>query len=379
MKVIIIGAGISGLTFAATLQKRMSSEIELVIYERDLSMNERPQGYALGMDDKHALPVFQELNIYDELVNDPNSKKITNFVFQDQDGKELLSSLKISKKKIAYRIQREVIKSTLMKAIGPTPIHYGYQATHLMQEANGVWVEFANGERVHADYVIACDGASSKIRRTLINDEKNFLNLASISGLSLTPSKPECLEGGYYMGLGHDGSSIFIYRQPDGVYYSYTFPTDDPLIFQEKQPKELWQFVRDKTANWCELVRDIVQLTHMPTMNIRPYYDRHPINKLRYNRLWLMGDAAHMMSPFRGLGANLAMVGAYQLATLFAGLSKGHNELEMKKLEKKLLQKGKRAILESRRSAKNLHATNKILIVLRNSKFWFYRGLLKLI
>jgi glycine/D-amino acid oxidase-like deaminating enzyme len=48
MKIAVIGAGISGLTFAAAIQ-RFSPEIQVDVYERDQGLTSRPQGYSLGL------------------------------------------------------------------------------------------------------------------------------------------------------------------------------------------------------------------------------------------------------------------------------------------------------------------------------------------
>lgn len=48
MKIGVIGAGISGLTFAAAM-RRFAPETQVELYERELDATSRFQGYSLGL------------------------------------------------------------------------------------------------------------------------------------------------------------------------------------------------------------------------------------------------------------------------------------------------------------------------------------------
>jgi 2-polyprenyl-6-methoxyphenol hydroxylase-like FAD-dependent oxidoreductase len=50
-----------------------------------------------------------------------------------------------------------------------------------------------------------------------------------------------------------------------------------------------------------------------------PAYDREPIwPDLKDNRIILLGDALHPMSPFKGQGANQALIDAIEISDLLA-------------------------------------------------------------
>ena len=63
MKIAVIGAGISGLTFGAAMQ-RFSPETQVEVYERDQSLTSRPQGYSLGLKGDTGLAVLKALGLY---------------------------------------------------------------------------------------------------------------------------------------------------------------------------------------------------------------------------------------------------------------------------------------------------------------------------
>lgn len=353
MKIAVIGAGICGLTFAASIKKLAKFPVELTLYERDFSQNSRAQGYAIGLNQGFALSVLQWLDLLEPVVEHCHSQLVNDFLIQNWQGTELFSSRKMRDESRCYRVQRQWLKSVLNDAIGDYPILYGYCALDYTCSEEGVTVFFANGISCQADYVIACDGASSKLRQIMIGDEKHFLGLASINGLSLSKIKHAGLDGGYYMGLGKQ-ASMFIYRQPRGVYYSYTHPVAHPGQLDVKTRHELLEVVSEKTQSWCDFVKEIVSASQVQSMSSRAYHDRNPASRLREANLWLIGDAAHLMSPFKGLGANLAMLDAYQLAQTMVtgGLSRPEC---VNALEQKLLTRGNEAILNSRQYSLGFH------------------------
>jgi 2-polyprenyl-6-methoxyphenol hydroxylase-like FAD-dependent oxidoreductase len=60
MKVVAIGAGVSGLTLAAALT-RLDPRVEVELYERDADALSRFQGYSLGLKGEGGLPVLRQL------------------------------------------------------------------------------------------------------------------------------------------------------------------------------------------------------------------------------------------------------------------------------------------------------------------------------
>ena len=67
MKVIIVGAGISGLTLAAALAQ-LAPRIEVEIFERDATAAERRKGYAIGLKGDSGLAVLERLGLRDEVL-----------------------------------------------------------------------------------------------------------------------------------------------------------------------------------------------------------------------------------------------------------------------------------------------------------------------
>lgn len=353
MKIVVIGAGICGLTFAAAIRHLTTSPVELAIYERDVSEDDRPQGYAIGLNQDLGLMVLENLGLLGSVIEHEHSQLVSEFVIEDSQGQLLYRSNDLPEGCLIHRVQRQHLKSELRKAIGDYPIYYGHKALAYELHGDKVKISFENGQSCSADYVIAADGASSTIRQAMLGDAKQFLGLSSIQGLSMSKSKHPGLTGGYYMGIGQ-GASIFIYQQPEGIYYSYALATTSPNELKKKNSAALLDIVKRETRNWCDFVKDVVEHTKPPSLTSRAYFDREPIERIRQNNLWLLGDAAHLMSPFRGLGANLAMLDAYQLAQTIVTLA-DNPKAAYERLEQDIVQRGKEAVLSSRTFCLDYH------------------------
>ena len=219
MKIGVIGAGISGLTFAAAM-KRFAPRTQVELYERDASATSRFQGYSLGMKGDGGLPVLKTLGLYDQLAQ--QAVPIMNFIFCDQRGKVLLELPATSdERRLTVRVKRSALKTALLGAIGNIPIQSGMTAKGFHQEHGSVEVQFENGKTASADYLVACDGVASAIRQQIIGDQRRYLGLTTILLDSPHLIKHPLLEGGYFLTLGDNGVSLFCYRQPDGIHVSY--------------------------------------------------------------------------------------------------------------------------------------------------------------
>jgi salicylate hydroxylase len=167
------------------------------------------------------------------------------------------------------------------------------------------------------------------------------------------------------MSLGDRGDSFFCYRQPGGVHFSYTSHAEPSALESTSRPELLHQ-VQAATADWHELVRVIASAADPESIKPRGYYDRDPIKRIRDGNVWLIGDAAHPMSPFQGQGANTAMLDALELAEL---LGSGNLPADADRLEARIAARGRKAVLESRRAARQFHTTRRFQIMNRNLGF----------
>jgi salicylate hydroxylase len=363
MKVIIIGAGISGLTLAAALAQ-LAPRIEVEIFERDAEPAERRKGYAIGLKGDAGLAVLSRLGLREEVLTD--ARQVTNFVITDRRGRTLLGLPSGSDgPRQTYRVQRDHLQSALAAAVTTTPVQHGFQALGYEAMDTGYRAVFTGGRHMDGDVVIAADGVGSALRRQLVDDSPYFLGLSAITGDAALAIEDPLLSGGYFMTLGDCGDSFFCYRQPGGVHFSYTSHVE-PSTLESTSQQELLREVQTATEDWHQLVRTIASAAEPESIKSRGYYDKEPTKQIRDGNFWLIGDAAHPMSPFQGQGANTAMLDAMDLAEL---LGSGNLSADADDVAARIAVRGRKAVLKSRRSARQFHIQGRFQIMNRNLAF----------
>jgi 2-polyprenyl-6-methoxyphenol hydroxylase-like FAD-dependent oxidoreductase len=363
VKVIIVGAGISGLTLAAALAQ-LAPRIEVEIFERDATSVERRKGYAIGLKGDTGLEVLGRLGLRNEVLTD-GAERVTNFVITDRQGRTLLALPSGNDQHQTWRVQRDHLQTVLAAASPTTSVQYRFQAIGYESIDIRHRVIFAGGRHIDGNVVVGCDGVDSALRRQLVGDSPHFLGLSAITGDAALSVDDPLLSGGYFMTLGDQGDSFFCFPQPGGVHFSYTSHVEPSALESTSQPELLSQ-VRAATVDWHPLVRSIVAATDPDSIKPRGYYDREPTKQVRDGNVWLIGDAAHPMSPFQGEGANTAMVDAVALAEL---LGSGNLPADAERVAAGIAARGRKAVLESRRAAKQFHTTKRFRIMSRSLGF----------
>ena len=367
MKIAVIGAGISGLTFTAAL-RRLAPGIQVQLFERDLRPDSRFQGYSVGLRGDSGLNVLKSLGLYDQITTE--AVMVKNFVFFDQAGKILLE-LPASGNRMLQRVKRQTLKTALLGAISDTPILQGMIAKGYREYDRGVEVQFENGQTAPADYLIACDGAASAIRRQMQGDQKHYLDLTSILFDTSQPIEHPLLDEGGFMTLGRNGTSVFCYRQTDGVHLSYTVHAASEIEISGLSAGTLLRLLQHETLAWHKPIPEIAAQVEPASVVVRGYYDKEPLKRVHQGRVWLIGDAAHPMSPFQGQGANMAMVDALKLAELFSKLAVNPRigDRDAATLDRDIVRQGRRAILQSRNAARQFHTASHLEQWYRNLGF----------
>ena len=87
LRVLIIGAGLGGLTLASLLRQR-GDRFDLQVFERDPSAHARPQGYSISLKDPGGLVPLRRLGLYDEVRT--YSSVVERFTILTQNGRELV-------------------------------------------------------------------------------------------------------------------------------------------------------------------------------------------------------------------------------------------------------------------------------------------------
>jgi len=171
-KVLIIGAGPSGLVLALMLGK---AGVNVEVVDAASKLDEQPRATHYNSPATH---VLKRAGVLDEIrAAGVMSKRV---VWRKPDG-TLLGALdyapvpeESSERMVALPLN-EVSKIVVrhLQSIPSVEIKWSHNVVDVGQNDGEAWVEVetpSGKQRLEADYIIGCDGANSKIRRALQGD-----------------------------------------------------------------------------------------------------------------------------------------------------------------------------------------------------------------
>jgi 2-polyprenyl-6-methoxyphenol hydroxylase-like FAD-dependent oxidoreductase len=363
LRVVIVGAGLGGLTLA-NLLRQCGDRFEITVFERDPSAHARPQGYSISLKDPGGLVSLRRLGLYDEVRT--HSSVVERLRILAQSGRELLTlGEDPASPHVSLRVPRMELRDTLLRGLGADAV-FGETCTGYTNDDGRPIVTFASGKEMGADLVVGCDGVHSVIRRQMIGDSRHYLGIASVRGRCTKAPPSLDLHGGPVLVLGN-GSTLFLLEAGEGVGWSLTRRAPERQ-FEGLSPPELKEHAVAATRGWAPKFEHVVgESEPSELLSLGGFYDREPLAKARSQGVVLLGDAAHPMSPFRGEGANTAMQDALVLAGV---LTKSGADLKatLSSYEREMLARSRKYILLSRKAAREMHSLHWLVQCVRNTK-----------
>lgn len=334
----IIGGGIGGVALAVACLHR---GIPFTLYERDTSFDARSQGYGLTL--QQATRAVEGLGITSlkdgvvstrHLVHTPEGKVVGEWGMrkwmQSDDATSPQASKQASPKRTNMHIARQSLRLAILAQLeGQASVQWDHQLLDFTESQDGVELTFlVHGEKkqAKADLLVGADGIRSVVRKQLIGEEVTPLRyLGCIVILGICPlSELEGVESDLL-----DSATVFqtangnerIYMMPysaDSVMWQLSFPMpeEDAKALSAKGPEALKEEACRRTQ-WHTPIPQILAATNAAQISGYPVYDRELLTRERLEKahnVTLIGDAAHPMSPFKGQGANQALLDALALA-----------------------------------------------------------------
>lgn len=309
IKVVVLGAGIGGLTTAAALRQ---AGFAVELYEAAPEL--RAQGFGLSVQANgiNALRAIG-LGIEEELLE--RGGKVETFRFNNPDGTPLRvlpvhrQDDRLGAPSVA--LHRTDLHAVLLRAIGDTPTHAGAQAIRFIDDGDHVRVEFADGRIAEGDLLIGADGIHSVVRAQLHGRAEprpgNF-----VAWLACVPFEHPAVPRGYSAHYWGTGMRFGIHDIGHGRVYwwgTMSMPGDEAANWQGTK-----EDLRRLYADWAPEVRACIEQTEWADVLAVPCQDRPPLEGWGRGRVTLLGDAAHPMLPSLGQGANSAIEDAVVLA-----------------------------------------------------------------
>ena len=306
--ITIVGAGMGGLTLASVLHR---NGITAVVYDADLSATSRPQGGMLDIHQDTGQAALQAAGLLEAFG------KLT---LQHGDAMRILD--KTGAVRMAHdgdgarpEIGRGALRDLLLSSLPPGLVRWNARVIGIEREQSGFRLSFADGSVATTEILIGADGAWSKVR-PLVSEASpiysgiSFVELRYLDADRKHPKAAALVGKGMMMALS-DERAIFGHREPNNelcVYAALKVPVD--WMRQPISRDMLHRHFHDWHADFHQALANNDGDLLPRSIWVLPEGHHWP----RTSGVTLLGDAAHLMSPFAGEGANLAMIDGADLA-----------------------------------------------------------------
>ncbi|MCT2585133.1 FAD-dependent monooxygenase [Actinophytocola sp. S1-96] len=309
---LIIGGGVAGPTSAIALRK---AGIKSVVYEAyDRTADGIGANLVLAVNGYRAL---LELGV-DHLSA---GFDIPRYRYHLGSGR-VLAQVRNGRPLPDGTVARAITRSDLYASLRDEAIDQGIQiefGKRLVDTevtADGVIAYFADGTEARGDLLIGADGAHSVVRRVINQGEvpMRFNHMVTTSGYAHgvdVPNEP----GTEFMYLGK--RSFFCYiPSDDGTIWWYAAPTwpDEPTSddLAAITPRQWRARLREMFTDDNSAAVEIIDATEEITPP-RPIYDLPTVPVWRNERMVIIGDACHAVSPSGGQGVSMSVEDAVEL------------------------------------------------------------------
>ncbi|MEC3978242.1 FAD-dependent oxidoreductase [Amycolatopsis sp. H20-H5] len=355
MRVIVIGAGLGGLTLAHGLRR---AGVDVAVYERDGALG-RPQGVSLHVDDRGSAALRACLPpahaaMAEATMGGPREQTLT---LTEVGGELTVAGTQPSdgmagRARPGRQVHRPLLRAALLTELDDV-VRFGAEFTRFEQRADGtVRVWFADGGTDTADVLVGADGIGSAVRRRYLPDVQvidkgrrmvmGATPLRAVAGTGLPgligDSPAGARVGGTMMALGvlrftqrpvsareewlpALGSQVVADAED---YVMWALPSTQERLGSTGSPATVWHRAQELAADLHPSLRlvvaeawpDVTAALRIGMIPPMPAWPASPVT--------VIGDAIHL-AP--GFGGNMAMRDAQWLCEALAGASRGRFDL----------------------------------------------------
>jgi 2-polyprenyl-6-methoxyphenol hydroxylase-like FAD-dependent oxidoreductase len=378
--IAIVGGGPGGLTLARLLQLKGST---VKVYERDLNRYARLIGSPLDLHEDTGMAALRKADLLEKFKQNyrPGADKtvIVNehakIFFSDHENH---NSEDFGSAHFRPEIDRGPLRNMLLESLQPETVVWDSHFISMERQSKGWLLHFKNGATAYADIVIAADGANSKIRPYATNIKAFYTGITMLEGnvYNAENSAPQIyplLGGGKIMAFGVNQNILMGQKANGEIGFYASFRAEEKWASNSgldySDNAQLLAWFKKEYAEWSSVWYELFENSATPFIP-RPIYCM-PLDQTWSSlpNLTMLGDAAHVMPPFAGEGANMAMLDALELSESLTSGKYDTLEEAISFYETDMRKRAAIAAKESLENGEKMHSVNAL-----NTMLGFFRG-----
>lgn len=311
LRVAVVGAGIGGLTAALALR---ANGIDATVYEQAHELKALGAGVSIATNGSRILTT---LGVGDAVA--AIAGPVTHYQFRTWQAEPIAgepSTLGFGDPARTWCLHRGEFQRVLAEALPAEALRLGRSCVGATEHGDGVRVEFADGTTADADLLVGADGIHSRLQAKVTHPAAPVSEgIMAYRGLIPADRLRDVIDmNASSMWLGPRQSFLaYPVSAGDLLNIGAFVPTNLTVTESWTAPGDVAELA-DAYRGWDPTVLSIIGA--MDTTFRWGIYDREPLDRWSTDRITLLGDSAHAVTPHLGQGANQAIEDAMTLAVV---------------------------------------------------------------
>ncbi|MFN0004400.1 MAG: FAD-dependent monooxygenase [Burkholderiaceae bacterium] len=317
LKVIVVGAGIGGLTAAAQLLKR---GFFVRVFEQASALAEVGAGI---QSSSNAVKVLYDLGLKDEL--DVFAVRPQAFEYRRYDTAELMHRIPLGKEHEQafgapyFHLHRADLHQLLAKTVHGMDadcITLNAKAQSYEESDHGVKLRMVDGRIIQGDVLIGADGIKSAIRTQILGQTPvSYTGDIAWRGIVPVEKLPkDIMQTVSTVWCGPKKHAVMYYLRAGALMNFVGLVEHDQPEEESWTQKRPWKELKRDYEGWHPMIQTVIDAIDKDACYRYALNNRPPVINWSTQRATLLGDSAHPTLPYMASGAAMAIEDAAVIA-----------------------------------------------------------------